>query len=134
MVHGPSDPIENKILPRGMLPLLPDQQLIWLFEQLNPGTCVYHIPLVYEVLGNIDSGHLKTALAFIQEHHPALNLVFSLGKDQVFQTQKKTTIRNNFKGQFSTEQWEAININPGHRPEQLDYSAWTRIALALDEH
>ena len=93
IVPAPSDPIENKILPTDMLPLLPDQQLIWLFEQLNPGTSVYHIPLVYEVLGNIDLGHLKAALAFIQEHHPALNLVFSQGKTQVFQTQKKTPLK-----------------------------------------
>jgi amino acid adenylation domain-containing protein len=92
MMPGPSDPIENKPLPRGMLPLLPDQQLIWLFEQLNPGTCVYHIPLVYEVFGNLDMGQLKTALTLIQAHHPALNLVFSLDEDQVFQTQKKTPL------------------------------------------
>lgn len=90
---GPSGPVENNILPRGMLPLLPDQQLIWLFEQLNPGTCVYHIPLVYEVLGNINLGHLKTALTFIQAHHPALNLVFSLGETQVFQTSKKSPLQ-----------------------------------------
>jgi len=47
---------------------------------------------------------------------------------------RRKTIRNNFKGQLSTEQWESIHINPGHRPEQLDYAAWTRIALALEEH
>jgi 16S rRNA (adenine1518-N6/adenine1519-N6)-dimethyltransferase len=47
---------------------------------------------------------------------------------------RRKTIRNNFRGQFSTEQWESININPGHRPEQLDYMAWTRIALALEEY
>jgi len=47
---------------------------------------------------------------------------------------RRKTIRNNFKGQLSTEQWESIHINPGHRPEQLDYMAWTRIALALEEH
>ncbi len=46
---------------------------------------------------------------------------------------RRKTIRNNFKGQLSTEQWQAINIDPGHRPEQLDYIAWSRIALALDE-
>jgi 16S rRNA (adenine1518-N6/adenine1519-N6)-dimethyltransferase len=46
---------------------------------------------------------------------------------------RRKTIRNNFKGQFSPEQWEAINIDPGQRPEQLDYMAWTRIALALAE-
>ncbi len=48
-------------------------------------------------------------------------------------THRRKTINNNFRGQFSTEQWEAININPGFRPEQLDYAAWTRIALTLAE-
>lgn len=46
---------------------------------------------------------------------------------------RRKTINNNFRGQLSTEQWESININPRHRPEQLDYAAWTRIALALAE-
>ena len=47
---------------------------------------------------------------------------------------RRKTIRNNFKGQLSTEQWESINIDPGHRPEQLDYMAWTRIALTLEKY
>ncbi len=47
-------------------------------------------------------------------------------------THRRKTINNNFKGRFSTEQWESIDINPRFRPEQLDYMAWTRIALALD--
>lgn len=78
--------------PGGKIPLLLDQQLIWLFEQLNPGTTVYHIPLVYEICGTLDLDRLKTALAMIGQHHTALNFTFSLIDDQTWQTQKKNSL------------------------------------------
>ena len=44
---------------------------------------------------------------------------------------RRKTINNNFKGQLSTDDWAAIEIEPGKRPEQLDYHAWVRITLAV---
>ncbi|MDX8395260.1 MAG: 16S rRNA (adenine(1518)-N(6)/adenine(1519)-N(6))-dimethyltransferase RsmA [Mariprofundaceae bacterium] len=44
---------------------------------------------------------------------------------------RRKTILNNFKGRLTVEAFEAIEINPGHRPEQLGYAAWARMTLAL---
>lgn len=44
---------------------------------------------------------------------------------------RRKTIYNNFRGDLTAEQFEAINIDPRKRPEQLDYDAWVKIALAL---
>ncbi len=40
---------------------------------------------------------------------------------------RRKTISNNFRGSVSPEQFEAIDIDPKTRPEQLDYPAWARI-------
>ncbi len=44
---------------------------------------------------------------------------------------RRKTIANNFRGAISPDQFEEIGIDPGRRPEQLDYDAWVRIALQL---
>jgi 16S rRNA (adenine1518-N6/adenine1519-N6)-dimethyltransferase len=44
---------------------------------------------------------------------------------------RRKTIANNFRGTLSAEQFEAIDIDPRKRPEQLDYDTWVRITLAL---
>lgn len=74
--------------PGEFIPLLPDQELIWLFENLNPGTSVYHIPLAYQVFGRLDPDLLKTAVSIIRKRHAALNLVFSLKDGRALQTLK----------------------------------------------
>ncbi len=43
---------------------------------------------------------------------------------------RRKTIANNFRGDLSAEQFEAIDIDPRKRPEQLDYDTWVRITLA----
>lgn len=44
---------------------------------------------------------------------------------------RRKTILNNFRGDLSAEAFEAIDIDPRKRPEQLDYNAWVRITNAL---
>jgi 16S rRNA (adenine1518-N6/adenine1519-N6)-dimethyltransferase len=44
---------------------------------------------------------------------------------------RRKTIANNFKGKLSGADWMELVIDPGFRPEQLDYMAWTRIAKRL---
>ncbi|MFC1542395.1 16S rRNA (adenine(1518)-N(6)/adenine(1519)-N(6))-dimethyltransferase RsmA [Pseudomonadota bacterium] len=44
---------------------------------------------------------------------------------------RRKTINNNFKGQLTTDDWAAIDIDPGKRPEQLDYDTWVRITQKL---
>jgi len=46
---------------------------------------------------------------------------------------RRKTILNNFKKELSREQFENIGIDPGKRPEQLDYQQWVHIALALSK-
>ena len=46
---------------------------------------------------------------------------------------RRKTIYNNFRGDLSPEQFESIGIDPRTRPEQLNYDAWVKIALALPE-
>jgi 16S rRNA (adenine1518-N6/adenine1519-N6)-dimethyltransferase len=44
---------------------------------------------------------------------------------------RRKTINNNFKGQLTADDWAALEIDPGKRPEQLDYDAWVRITQKL---
>jgi len=44
---------------------------------------------------------------------------------------RRKTILNNFKQELSRDQFEAIGIDPGKRPEQLGYQQWVSIALTL---
>lgn len=45
---------------------------------------------------------------------------------------RRKTILNNFKGVLSADDFISIDVNPKDRPEQLDYYAWTRIALKVN--
>jgi 16S rRNA (adenine1518-N6/adenine1519-N6)-dimethyltransferase len=44
---------------------------------------------------------------------------------------RRKTIANNFRGLLDADALTAIDIDPGIRPERLDYAAWTRLALAI---
>ncbi len=46
-------------------------------------------------------------------------------------THRRKTIANNFKGVLTADRLEAIGINPGDRPEELDYDAWVAMTLAV---
>ena len=48
-------------------------------------------------------------------------------------SQRRKTIRNCLKGLFSSEQLEALDINPGARPETLDLASFIRLAEAAAE-
>jgi 16S rRNA (adenine1518-N6/adenine1519-N6)-dimethyltransferase len=44
---------------------------------------------------------------------------------------RRKTIANNFKGVLTAEDWQGLGIDPGSRPEQIDYDAWVRLASVL---
>ena len=46
---------------------------------------------------------------------------------------RRKTILNNFKKELSRDQFEAAGIDPGKRPEQLDYAQWVSLSLALSK-
>ncbi len=80
------------VLSQSQLPLLPDQQLIWTHEQINPGTPVYHLPFVFHLKGTIDYDRLKLAVERIKNKHVALNTVFLINdRDVVIQKQADNT-------------------------------------------
>jgi len=44
---------------------------------------------------------------------------------------RRKTINNNFRGDMNPEDWATVSIDPGTRPEQLDYPSWSRLATFL---
>jgi len=44
---------------------------------------------------------------------------------------RRKTISNNFRGDMTANDWLALSIDPGTRPERLDYPAWARLATFL---
>ena len=44
---------------------------------------------------------------------------------------RRKTIANNFKGLLDRSDFAELEIDPGLRPEQLDYAAWSKITRAL---
>ncbi|MCG8633370.1 MAG: condensation domain-containing protein, partial [Desulfobacterales bacterium] len=75
---APADSAPKKMGETDLLPLLPDQEFIWLFEQVNAGTSVYHIPLVYDIRGPLDIELLRKAVEAVQGANPALSTRFFL--------------------------------------------------------
>ena len=93
----------DKYLPSHPVPLLADQELIWTFEQIHPGTAMYHLPFVFRITGELDFSRLKSAIRRLKARHAALNSRFFINdQDMVVQTQeylpsngqKKTTNGN----------------------------------------
>ncbi len=90
--------IKNKSLTKdrgrlkGYIPLLDDQNLIWIFEQINPGTSLYHIPLVYKIKDLIvDCDLFKQAIEIVKKQHIALQSVFEIDNDITIQKPAKTS-------------------------------------------
>lgn len=79
------------------MPLLDDQNLIWVFEQINPGKPLYHIPLVYKITGIIiNHDILKQSIEIIKKQHIALQSVFLVHNDIIAQKQKKAFDNDNY--------------------------------------
>lgn len=56
----------------GWTPLTATQQGIWLAEQADPGRSGYHDTAVVELIGDVDPGRLRSALAAVTQRHEAL--------------------------------------------------------------
>jgi amino acid adenylation domain-containing protein len=72
------DPGE-RIEPRGghgPAPLSYAQELIWLYEQMKPGTAAYHIPMARRVRGPLDAAALRRAFGTLVERHESLRTAF----------------------------------------------------------
>ncbi len=62
--------------PTGM-PLSAAQQRLWVLEQLDPGTAVYHLPVVLRLRGRLDVPALSRALSTVVGRHEALRTRFA---------------------------------------------------------
>ncbi|MES1244666.1 MAG: amino acid adenylation domain-containing protein, partial [Acidobacteriota bacterium] len=68
----PLEPVERD----GDLPLSFAQERIWFFEQLEPGTPTYNLPLALRLEGEVDAAALAGIFGAIVERHEALRTVF----------------------------------------------------------
>ncbi|MDQ6957995.1 MAG: 16S rRNA (adenine(1518)-N(6)/adenine(1519)-N(6))-dimethyltransferase RsmA [Mariprofundaceae bacterium] len=45
---------------------------------------------------------------------------------------RRKTIANNFRGILTEDDWRNLDIDPKVRPEQMNYAAWSRLAVMLN--
>src|SRR5262245_835334 len=60
----------------GPLPLTENQEEIWAFERLSPGTPAYNLPAAVRVGGPLDVGALERALHAVIRRHETLRTGF----------------------------------------------------------
>ena len=58
-------------------PLSYSQQRLWFFDQLNPGTAAYNIPLILRLTGRLDLCALEQSLTAVVRRHDVLRVVVS---------------------------------------------------------
>ncbi|MFJ8622315.1 amino acid adenylation domain-containing protein [Kitasatospora sp. NPDC093550] len=57
-----------------MFALSPSQEIVWLHEQMLPGSRAYNFTAVLDLWGTLDRDALHTGLAAVLDHHPGLRL------------------------------------------------------------
>ncbi|MFD4428025.1 condensation domain-containing protein, partial [Nocardia sp. NPDC058497] len=68
---------------RGVIPLSPAQQRMWLLNRIDPDSPAYNIPLALRLRGALDTSALRYAVADVLERHEALRTRFPAGPDGV---------------------------------------------------
>jgi amino acid adenylation domain-containing protein len=69
---GAIEPLEGA----GPAPLSLAQEMVWVYEQMTPGTSAYHIPMARRVRGPLEEAALERALAAVVMRHHALRTAF----------------------------------------------------------
>ncbi|UFP93834.1 non-ribosomal peptide synthetase [Gloeobacter morelensis] len=67
------------------LPLSFAQERLWFLEQLQPGTCTYHIPIALHLSGPLDAAALEQAFQALLQRHESLRTTFHLEEGQPVQ-------------------------------------------------
>src|SRR5204863_4835389 len=60
----------------GHVPLSQAQERLWSLEQSEPGAPYYHIPLMWEIEGNLDLSVLERSFQFLTQRHEVLRTSF----------------------------------------------------------
>jgi amino acid adenylation domain-containing protein len=71
-----SIPVANK---RDHVRLSFEQERLWLLEQINPGTAVYHIPVVIRIRTSLDEATLQSAVEALVARHEVLRSNVEIG-------------------------------------------------------
>ncbi len=68
--------------PRGqILPLSFPQQRVWFFDQLQPGSPVYNVPLAFQLTGALNAAALEGSINDLILRHESLRTTFAVGLD-----------------------------------------------------
>jgi amino acid adenylation domain-containing protein len=65
----------------GVLPLSYSQEQLWLIDQMQPGTALYNVPVVWRLRGALHVTALEQAIQVVVQRHESLRTVFATGVD-----------------------------------------------------
>ncbi len=68
------------------LPLSFAQERLWFFEQMEPGSPVYHIPSAFRLSGRLDLAALEASFREVIRRHASLRTTFSVAEGRPVQT------------------------------------------------
>jgi amino acid adenylation domain-containing protein len=97
-------------------PLSPVQKRIWLAEQLQPGSAVYHIPAWFRLSGALDAERLRRALQAVYERHDILYAAYREvhGEPRMFPAGAAAPI------EWSTSEWRLAEAGAPLPPQLRD--------------
>ena len=63
------------------LPLSYSQEQLWLIDQMEPGTALYNVPVVWRLRGELNVDALEQAIQGVVKRHESLRTAFAMGAD-----------------------------------------------------
>lgn len=80
-LQGATQEVKSEVFPvidrNGKLPLSYNQQGLWFFEQLTPGTAAYTMPIAFKLYGPVNIDGLRDAVAQVMQRQESLRSRFS---------------------------------------------------------
>ncbi len=86
-LQGATQEVKSQLFPtidrQGPLPLSYNQQGLWFFEQLTPGTAAYTMPIAFKLLGSLNVDALRAAVASVMQRQETLRSHFVANEEGV---------------------------------------------------